>query len=99
MSPTWLRYKELVIYLVEPLQDQPCKSRRPHIGEEKKDEGSGDPIKIFLEEALEKKRNMMMEKVSHILQRLPAGDASTSNNHSGGANLLEGYFSVQYIIL
>ena len=30
-------------------------------GDEKKDEGVGDPIKIFLEEALEKQRNAMME--------------------------------------
>ena len=28
----------------------------------------------------------MMEKFSHILQRLPTSDASTSNSHSGGAN-------------
>jgi len=29
--------------------------------EEKKDEGVGDPIKILLEEALEKQRNTMMD--------------------------------------
>ena len=54
------------------------------MGEEKKDEGVGDPIKIFLEEALEKQRNAMMDKFSQILQRIPTGGTSTSNNHSGG---------------
>ena len=58
MSPTWSGYKELGLDLVEPLQDQPHKPRRPPMAEEKKDEGAGDPIKIFLEEALEKKTNV-----------------------------------------
>jgi hypothetical protein len=31
------------------------------MGEEKKDEGARDPIKILLEEALEKKRNAMTD--------------------------------------
>jgi hypothetical protein len=55
MSPTRLGYKELGLDLVEPLQDQPRKPRKPPMREEKKDEGERDPIKIFLEEALEKK--------------------------------------------
>jgi hypothetical protein len=48
------RYKELGLDLVEPLQDHPRKPRRPPMGDEKKDEGTGDPIKILLDEALEK---------------------------------------------
>ena len=88
MSPTILGYKELGIDLVKPLQDQPCKSRRLSMGDEKKDEGSGDPIKILLEEALEKQRNAMMDKFSHILQRLPIGGTSASNNHFGGTTPL-----------
>ena len=67
MSSTLSRYKELVLDLVEPLQDQPRKHRRPPMAEEKKDEGVGDPIKIFLEEALEKKRNTMMDNFAQIL--------------------------------
>ena len=55
MSPTRSGYKELGLYLVEPLQDQPRKPRQMPMGEKKKDEGAGDPIKILLEEALEKK--------------------------------------------
>jgi hypothetical protein len=31
------------------------------MGEGKKDEGAGDPIKMLLEEALEKQRNVMMD--------------------------------------
>jgi hypothetical protein len=70
--------------LVEPLRDQPRKPRRPPMGEEKKYEGAGDPIKMLLEEALEKQRNAMMDNFAQILQ-LPTGGASTSRSHSGGA--------------
>ena len=56
------------------------------MGAEKKDEGVGYPIKILLEEALEKKRNTMMDNFSQILQRLPTGGASASNIHSGDVN-------------
>ena len=55
------------------------------MGDDKKDEGAGDPIKIFLKEALEKQRNAMMDKFAQILQRLPTGGTSASNSHSGGA--------------
>ena len=53
--------------------------------DEKKDEGAGDPIKILLEEALERQRNAMMDNFAQILQRLPRSDASTSNNYSRNA--------------
>jgi hypothetical protein len=85
MSPTRSGYKELGLDLVEPLRDQPRKPRRPPMGEEKKDEGAGDPIKMLLEEALEKQRNTMMDNFAQILQRIPTGGASTSKSHSGGA--------------
>jgi hypothetical protein len=78
-------YKKLGLDLVEPLQDQPCKPRRPPMGEENKDEGAGDLIKMLLEEALEKQRNAMMDNFAQILQRSPTGSASTSRSHSGGA--------------
>ena len=85
MSPTRSGYKELGLDLVEPLQDQPHKPRWTPMGNEKKDGGAGYPIKILLEEALEKQRNTMMDNFSHILQRLPIGGASASSGHSGGA--------------
>ena len=68
MSPTRAGYKELGLDLVETLQDQPHKSRWPPMGDEKKDEGIEDPIKMLLEEALEKQRNAMMDNFSQILQ-------------------------------
>ena len=45
--------------------------------EEKKDERAGDPIKILLEEALEKQRNTMMDNFAQILRWLPTSDASS----------------------
>jgi hypothetical protein len=85
MSLTRSGYKELWLDLVEPLQDQPRKPRRPPMGDEKKDKGAEYPIKILLEEALEKQRNAMMDNFAQMLQRLPTGGAFASNNHSGGA--------------
>ena len=52
------------------------------MAEGKKYEGARDPIKILLEEALEKQRNMMMYKFSQIIRRFPIGSASESNNDS-----------------
>ena len=76
-------YKELGLDLVEDLQDQPCKSRWPPMGDEKKDKGAKDPIKMLLEEALEKQRNTMMDNFAQILQQLPTSSAYASTNHSG----------------
>eukprot|EP00253_Pinus_taeda_P033366 PITA_33366 len=53
--------------------------------EENKDQGSGDPIKILLEKALERKRNAIMDNFAQILQRLPRGDTSASNSYFGNA--------------
>ena len=61
MSPMRAGYKELGLDLVEPLQEWPRKSQQLPMGEEKKDEGIEYPIKILLEEALEKQRNTMMD--------------------------------------
>ena len=65
------RYKELGLDLVEPSQDQPYKPQQPPMEEENKDEGVGDSIKIFLEEALTWQRNAMMDNFTQILRRLP----------------------------
>eukprot|EP00253_Pinus_taeda_P029008 PITA_29008 len=89
MSPTRSGYKELGLELVEPLQDQPPKSRRPPMADEKKDEGAGDPIKILLDEALEQQRNAMMDSFAQILQRLPRSNASASSSYSGNATPFE----------
>jgi hypothetical protein len=49
---------------------------------ENKDDGTGDPFKMLLEESLTQKRNEMMDSFVQILRRLPTSDASSS---SGGA--------------
>jgi hypothetical protein len=46
---------------------------------EKKDEGTGDPFKLLIEEALMQQRNEMMDIFAQILRQLPTGDASSSN--------------------
>jgi len=37
------------------------------MGEEKRDDGAGDPFKLFLEEALMRQRNEMMDNFAQIL--------------------------------
>eukprot|EP00253_Pinus_taeda_P017352 PITA_17352 len=94
MSPTRSGYKELGLELVEPLQDQPRKFRRPPMADENKDEGVRHPIKILLEEALERQQNAMMDNFSQILQRIPRSDAKASSSYSGNATPFKGYFSI-----
>jgi hypothetical protein len=52
------------------------------MGDEKKDDGSGDPIKMLLEESLTRQRNKMIDNFTQILQRLPTGEASSSSVHA-----------------
>jgi hypothetical protein len=47
------------------------------MGDEKKDDGAGDPIKMLLEESLARQRNKMMDNFAQILRRLPTGEASS----------------------
>jgi hypothetical protein len=46
---------------------------------EKKYDGTRDPFKMLIEEALTQQRNEMMDSFAQILQRLPTSDASSSN--------------------
>ena len=55
------------------------------MAKEKKVEGEGCAFKIFLEESLERKRNVMMDSFSQILQWIPTRDASSFSTQSGGA--------------
>ena len=41
------------------------------MGDKKKDEGTKDPVKMLLEEALEKQRNMMMDNFTQIFNDFP----------------------------
>ena len=51
--------------------------------------GAGDPIRILLEEALERQRNAMMDSFAQILQWLPRGNTSASNNYFRNATLFK----------
>jgi hypothetical protein len=55
---------------------------------EKNDDGTRDPFKMLLEEALTQQMNEMMDSFAQINRRLPTSDASSS---SGGA----AFFKVQ----
>jgi hypothetical protein len=46
---------------------------------DKKDDGTGDPFKLFIEEALTQQRNKMMDSFTQILRRLPTSDTYSSN--------------------
>ena len=61
------------------------------MGDENKYEGAEYPIKMLLEEALEKQRKVMMDNFAQILQRLPIGGAFASSSHFGGTT----HFKVQ----
>jgi hypothetical protein len=68
MSPTRSGYKKLGLEPVEPLQDRSCRARQQPMGDEKKDDGAGDPFKMFLEESLARQRNKMMDNFAQILR-------------------------------
>jgi hypothetical protein len=53
--------------------------------EEKRDDGAGDPIKLFLEESLAQQRNEMMDNFTQILRWFPTTmEAPSTNSHFGG---------------
>jgi hypothetical protein len=67
MSPTRSGYKELGLDFVS-LEDKSSRTpKRPLMAGEKKDEGTRDPFKMFLEEALMQQRNEMMDNFMQIL--------------------------------
>jgi hypothetical protein len=61
MSPTRSEYKELGLELVS-LEDRISRTpKRPLMAGEKKYDGTGDPFKLLIEEALTQQRNEMMD--------------------------------------
>jgi hypothetical protein len=52
MSLTRSGYKKLGLEPIEPLQDRSRRAQQQPMGDEKKDDGVGDPIKMLLEESL-----------------------------------------------
>jgi hypothetical protein len=73
MSPTRSGYKELGLELVSLEEKNSRMPKRPLMEEEKKDNGTGDPFKMLLEESLMQQRNEMMDSFAQILRRLPIG--------------------------
>ena len=56
------------------------------MAKEKRDNGTGDPIKLMLEEALERQRNEMMDSFAQILRRMPSvASASSTSSRFGDA--------------
>jgi hypothetical protein len=55
MSPTRSGYKKLGLEPIESLQDRSHRARKQPMGDEKKYDGAGDPIKMLLEESLRDK--------------------------------------------
>jgi hypothetical protein len=79
MSPTRSGYKELGLELVS-LEDKISHTpKRPLMAGEKKDDGTRDPFKMLVEEALTQQRNEMMDIFMQILRQLPTCDTSSSN--------------------
>jgi hypothetical protein len=68
MSPTRSEYKELGLELVSLEEKSSRTPKRPLMEGEKKDDGIGDPFKMFLEESLMQQRNEMMDSFAQILR-------------------------------
>lgn len=64
-------YNDLGLELVEPLQNRSSKSRRPPMLDENKDDGARNPIKILLEEYLERQRNGMRTTLPRSFNNYP----------------------------
>jgi hypothetical protein len=79
MSPTRSRYKELGLELISLEYKISHTPKRSLMEEENKDDRTGDPFKILLEESLMQQRNEMMDSFAQIFQRLPTCDTSSSN--------------------
>ena len=84
MSPTRSEYREFGLELFS--LDHSRRPKRPPMAEEQRDDGSRDPIKSLLEEALKLQRNEMMDSFTQILQRmLAAASASSTSSRFGDA--------------
>ena len=66
MSST-IGYKKLGLEPIDPFQDQQRRDWQKHTGDENKDDGAGDPFKMFLKESLLQKRNKMMDNFALLL--------------------------------
>jgi hypothetical protein len=87
MSPTRSEYRKLGIELVSIEENHSRTPKKASMAEEMKNDREDDPISLFLEKALTRQRDEMMENFSHILQPLPiASSESSSRDHFGGTS-------------
>ena len=70
MSLTRSKYRKLGIELLSLEENRSRTPKKPSMVEENKNDRADDPISLLLEQALTRQRDEMMEKFSHILQRL-----------------------------
>jgi hypothetical protein len=82
MSPMRSEYKELGLELVSLEDKSSCTPKRPLMAGEKKYDGTGDPFKLLIEQALTQQRNEIMNSFGQILRWLPTSNTSSL---SGGA--------------
>jgi hypothetical protein len=68
MSPMRSGYRELGLELVSLEDNCSHTPKKPSMVGENKDDGTGDPFKMFLEESLERQRNEMMDNFAQILR-------------------------------
>jgi hypothetical protein len=79
MSPTRSEYKELGLELVSLEDKSYHMPKQPLMAGENKYDGTGDPFKLLIEEALTQQRNEMMDSFTQIHWQLPTGNASSSS--------------------
>jgi hypothetical protein len=80
MSLTRSEYRKLGLELVSLEDNLSHTPKKPSMAEEKKNNGVDDPISLFLEQALMRQRDKMMEIFSHIIQRLLIEIGAYSSN-------------------
>jgi hypothetical protein len=81
MYPTRSEYRKLGLDLVALEDNRSRTPNKPSMAEEKKIDGADDPISLFLEQALTRQRDEMMENFPHILQRLPIASGFIKHLH------------------
>ena len=71
MSLTRSEYRKLGLDLVSPEDNRSHTLKKHSMVEENKNNGEKDSINMFLEQALTRQRDEMMENFTHILQCMP----------------------------
>ena len=90
MSPTRSEYSKLGLELVSLEDNCSHMPKKPSMAEENENDRADNSINLLLEKSLTRQRDEMIEKFSHILQRLSIEtDTSSANNHFGSTSSLK----------